>query len=319
MLSRTASNLYWMSRYIERAENTARIIEVSHRMSMLTRDPALKSQEWFAPLNITGSLYPFSGRHNAVCGEQVMHFMSLDPENGGSIYNCIHQARENARAVRGSLTIEMWESINGFWLDISQYDPQRLEGDGATSFFEWVKERSQAFRGVTYSTMRRDDAFQFIGLGTHVERADDTARILDVKYHVLLPSVADVGGAVDYYQWSAVLRALSSFEAYRKVYKDVITPLRLAELVILRSDLPRSLRHSLERVNSILRIIQNDRCATTLRHAGRMLSELQFGTVDEIFEYGLHEYLTDFLTRANTLSQLIHDSFFSYQLQPTAA
>jgi uncharacterized alpha-E superfamily protein len=313
MLSRTASNLYWLSRYIERAENTARILDVTHRMSMLVKDPALQNQEWYAPLNITGSLFPFSGRHSDVCEEQVVHFMALDQNNPGSIFSCVHQARENARAVRGSLTSEMWEAINSFWIDLSKMDQSRLSNQSDTNFFDWVKERSHAFRGITFSTMRRDEAFHFLRLGTHIERADNTARILDVKYHVLLPSVDDVGGAVDYYQWSAVLRALSSFEAYRKVYKDMITPLRLAEMVILRDDLPRSLRHSIQRVHSTLNSVKNANCAATLRHSGKMASELQFGVIQEIFDYGLHEYLTDFLARVNTLSGLIHESFFSLQ------
>ncbi len=319
MLSRTASSLYWMSRYIERAENAARILDVTHRMSLLIKDPSLQNQEWFAPLNITGSMFPFSGQHSIVCAEQVMHFMALDEDNPGSIFNCARQARENARAVRGSLTSEMWECINAFWIDISNFDANRLDSDGATSFFEWVKERSHAFRGTTFGTMRRDDAFHFVHMGTHVERADNTARILDVKYHILLPSVEDVGGAVDYYQWSAVLRSLSAFEAYRKVYKDMITPLRLAELVVLREDLPRSLRHSIERIQSNIKAVKNLHCEPALRHVGRMAADLEFGSIQEIFDYGLHEYLTDFLSAVNVLAEHIQNSFFSPQLTDAAS
>ena len=236
MLSRVASNLYWMSRYVERAENTARVLDVTWRMSLLVKEPRLQDQEWTAPLNITGTLFPFSGRHSVVCAREVLHFMALDPENPSSIRYCIHQARENARAVRGSITSEMWEVLNAAWLEMQQMSEERMNARGISAFFDWVKERSHLLRGVAISTMRRDEAFQFTRLGTHMERADSTARILDVKYHILLPSATDVGGAVDYYQWSAVLRSVSAFEAYRKVYRDVITPVRLAELLILRED-----------------------------------------------------------------------------------
>ncbi len=241
MLSRVASNLYWMSRYVERAENTARVLDVAWRMSLLVKEKRLQDQEWFAPLNITGTLFPFSGRHSTVCTKEVLHFMALDPENPSSILSCALHARENARAVRGSITSEMWEVVNATWLEMQHMTEERMYARGISSFFDWVKERSHLFRGVTSGTLRRDDAWHFSFLGTHMERADSTARILDVKYHVLLPSVADVGGAVDYYQWSAVLRSVSAFESYRKSYRDVITPLRIAELLVLRDDIPRSL------------------------------------------------------------------------------
>jgi uncharacterized alpha-E superfamily protein len=311
MLSRVASNLYWMSRYVERAENTARVLDVTWRMSLLVKEAELQDQEWFAPLNITGTLFPFSGRHDVVCAREVLHFMGLDPENPSSIFACARQARENARAVRGSITSEMWEVLNSTWLEMQQMDEEKMEARGVSNFFDWVKERSHLFRGVTFGTMHRDDAYDFARLGTHMERADSTARILDVKYHVLLPSVKDVGGAVDYYQWSAVLRSVSAFEAYRKVYRDVITPLRLAELLILRDDLPRSLRFCLRQVCDSLGRVQNAQSGETMRLAGQMLSALQYGRISEIFAGGLHEYLTEFLESSQELSSQIQRSFFA--------
>ncbi|MBL8515532.1 MAG: alpha-E domain-containing protein [Betaproteobacteria bacterium] len=315
MLSRTASNLYWMSRYVERAENSARILDVAYRMSLLTKDPSLQDQEWFAPLNITGTLFPFSGRHDVVNARQVLHFMALDPDNPASIYNCALQARENARAVRGSITSEMWEVINATWLEMKNMDEDRLHARGISNFFDWVKERSHLFRGVTFGTIRRDEAFHFHRLGTYVERADNTARILDVKYHVLLPSVADVGGAVDYYQWSAVLRSVSAFEAYRKVYRDVITPLRIAELLILREDLPRSLHFCLRDVYQILNLVRNSQSGEATRQAGEIYSQLQFGRISDIFAQGLHEYLTNFLHATGRLGEEINKSFFAPTLR----
>jgi uncharacterized alpha-E superfamily protein len=311
MLSRVASTLYWMSRYVERAENTARVLDVTWRMSLLARDPELQDQEWFAPLNITGSLFPFSGRHNEVCAREVLHFMALDPENPSSIFACARQARENARAVRGAITSEMWEVLNSTWLEMQHMDEEKMQARGVSGFFDWVKERSHLFRGVTFGTMHRDDAYDFARLGTHLERADSTARILDVKYHVLLPSVKDVGGAVDYYQWSAVLRSVSAFEAYRKVYRDVITPLKLAELLILRDDIPRSLRFCMRQVFETLGRVQNAQSGETVRGAGQILAQLQYGRISDIFTGGLHEYLTAFLESTQGLSADIQRSFFS--------
>ncbi|MBK6981166.1 MAG: alpha-E domain-containing protein [Betaproteobacteria bacterium] len=311
MLSRVASNLYWMSRYVERAENTARVLDVTWRMSLLVKEPRLQDQEWTAPLNITGTLFPFSGRHSVVCAREVLHFMALDPENPSSIRSCIHQARENARAVRGSITSEMWEVLNAAWLEMQQMSEERMNARGISAFFDWVKERSHLLRGVAISTMRRDEAFQFTRLGTHMERADSTARILDVKYHILLPSATDVGGAVDYYQWSAVLRSVSAFEAYRKVYRDVITPTRLAELLVLRDDLPRSLHFCMREVHDILERVRNEHCAETLRRAGQILANLRYGRISDIFAGGLHEYLTAYLDAMQELSTHIQMSFFS--------
>jgi len=315
MLSRTASTLYWMSRYVERAENSARILDVAYRMSLLTKDPDLQDQEWFAPLNITGTLFPFSGRHSIVCAKEVLHFLALDPDNPSSIYNCSRQARENARAVRGTITSEMWEVLNATWLEMQNMDEDRLYARGISAFFDWVKERSHLFRGVTFGTIRRDEAFQFHRLGTYMERGDNTARILDVKYHVLLPSVTDVGGAVDYYQWSAVLRSVSAFESYRKVYRDTITPLRIAELLMLRDDIPRSMRFCMRDVYNILVDVENRTSAEATRQAGEINASLQFGRMSDIFSTGLHEYLTDFLSATDKLGDEINRSFFAPELQ----
>ena len=311
MLSRTASTLYWMSRYVERAENTARILDVAYRMSLLTKDPDLQDQEWFAPLNITGTLFPFSGRHSIVCAKEVLHFVALDAENPSSIYSCAKRARENARSVRGSITSEMWEVLNATWLEMQNMDEDRLYARGISTFFDWVKERSHLFRGVTFGTMRRDDAFQFHRLGTYMERADNTARMLDVKYHVLLPSVEDVGGAVDYYQWSAVLRSVSAYESYRKVYSDTVTPVRIAELLILRVDIPRSLHFCMHDVYKILCEVQNRSSAEATRQAGEIYAAMQFGRIGNIFNTGLHEYLTEFLEATDRLGEEINQSFFA--------
>jgi uncharacterized alpha-E superfamily protein len=311
MLSRTANNLYWMARYVERAESTARILEVTYRMSLMPQAAELVKQEWFAPLNITGTLFPFSGRYSEVSGHDVLRYMVLDPDNPSSIYSCARGARENARAVRGRITSEMWEVLNSTWLELQNMSESRLDSEGVVQFFDWVKERSHLFRGVTVGTALRDQAFHFNRLGTFVERADNTARILDVKYHVLLPSVQDVGGAVDYYQWAAVLQSVSAFEAYRKVYRDVITPLRVAELMILRRDMPRSLHACMAEAFEILRVLSTPQAAEAVRLAGELNAELEFGRIERIFAAGLHEYLTAFLTRITTLGSEINRGFFT--------
>jgi len=215
MLSRTANNLFWMARYVERGENTARILDITYRMSLMPQDRSVAQKEWFAPLNITGTLFPFSGRFSTVGAHDVLRYMVLDPDNPSSIMSCARAARENARAVRGAITSEMWEVLNSTWLELQNFNESRLDTEGVSQFFDWVKERAHLFRGVTVGTALKDEAFHFNRLGIFLERADNTARILDVKYHVLLPSVEDVGGAVDYYQWAAVLRSVSAFESYR--------------------------------------------------------------------------------------------------------
>src|SRR5258705_13137045 len=300
-----------MSRYVERAENTARVLDVAWRMWLLVKEAELQDQDWFAPLNLTGPSFAFAGRHNEVCAREVLHFMALDPENPSAIFACAKNARENARAVRGSITSEMWEVLNSTWLEMQHMDEEKMHARGVSGFFDWVKERSHLFRGVTFGPMHRDDAYEFARLGTHMERADSTARILDVKYHILLPSVKDVGGAVDYYQWSAVLRSVAAFEAYRKVYRDVITPLKLAELLLLRDDIPRGLRFCLRQGQDTLGRVQNGQSGEALPCPRQVLAALQYGRISDIFADGLHEYLTEFLVSMQGLSVQIQKSFFA--------
>ena len=194
--------------------------------------------------------------------------MILDSTNPSSVYCCLRAARETARSVRGAITSEMYEDLNAAWLEMRRYDYDRVQQMGVSDFLEWVKMRSHLFRGVTFGTMLRDEAYHFIRLGTHLERADNTARILDVKYHLLLPSSEDVGGAVDYYQWAAVLQSVSGFESYRKIYSDVITPRRVAELLILRDDMPRSLHCCISFIHeTIERWATSTRASSSARRA----------------------------------------------------
>jgi uncharacterized alpha-E superfamily protein len=199
MLCRTANELYWMARHIERAENTARLLDVTYRMALLpyeTIEPGLAwAEPWAVPLITSGLATDFYDSFQQLSAENVLRYMILDASNTSSIYCCLRAARESARAVRGAITSEMYEDLNSAWLDMRAYDYNRIQASGVSEFLEWVKMRSHLFRGVTFGTMLRDEAYHFIRLGTHIERGDNTARILDVKYHTLLPSAADVGGA----------------------------------------------------------------------------------------------------------------------------
>lgn len=311
MLSRTADNLFWMARHIERAENTARILDVAHRSSLVPLDiEGAEAYLWYAPLNITGCAGSYEVRHGLARADAVTHFMALDPDNPSSIYSCLKLARENARAVRGAITSEMWEVINATWLELNRLPPL-LDHEKLGDFFDWVKDRSHLFRGVTLGTILKDIALSFIKLGTFLERADNTARILDVKYHILLPSVNDVGGAADYYQWGALLKSVSAFEAYRKVYRDVISPLRVAELLILHDDMPRSLHACMNEVEAALIDINGSSGREARRRAGELHAALHFGLIEDVFAQGLHEYLTDFLTHTDLLGREIRDAYLS--------
>src|SRR6185503_14509336 len=247
MLARVAGRIYWMSRQMERAESMARILGVTSNL-VLFGESDLQRQNLLAPLTITGSAEAFFERHEELSVEALIDFLALDRDNPSSIVCCLDWARENAHAVRWQITSEMWETLNATWLEVRALDPKRITGAGANRFLDWVKERSHLFRGVTYGTIMRGEAFNFSRLGTFLERADNTARLLDVKYHVLLPRDEGVGGAMDYYQWQAILRSVSALRGYHWVYQDRLKPWLVAELLILRPEMPRSLLSCYEQI-----------------------------------------------------------------------
>ena len=267
------------------------------------------AEPWAVPLISTGTATAFYQGYPQLTAESVIKFMVLDAGNPSSIYCCLRAARESARSVRGAITSEMYEDLNGAWIEMRGHDFQHLQSTGVSNFLEWVKMRSHLFRGVTFGTMLRDEAYHFIRLGTHLERADNTARILDVKYHTLLPSAADVGGAVDYYQWGALLRSVSGFEAYRKIYSDVITPRRVAELLILREDMPRSLHACMNFIHETLEHLCDEHTREIERASGELHAKLHYGRTDDIIKLGLHEYLMDFLERISALGDEISRHF----------
>jgi uncharacterized alpha-E superfamily protein len=341
MLSRTADHLFWMARYMERAENTARMLDVNYQMSLLPQSEEAAERGWRGLLGINEISGDFAKRNARLTAQSVIDYMVDDAANGSSIRSCLVAARENARAVRGTLTTEVWETQNQTWIEF-----ERLVDDGAfrrspSESFEWVKFRSHLSRGVTVGTMLQDEAFHFLRIGSFLERADNTARLLDVKFHSVEEDV--LGGArgirsqrqrqgqgqrqsqsqragqgesgagkdveFDFYHWSAVLRSVSAFEIYRKVYRNVIRPERVAELLILRPDMPRSLAACMHELVANLKRVANEQSKETLRLAGRLDADLEYGRIDEILSTGLHAYLTQFLERVNALGAGISRDF----------
>ncbi|KXB32149.1 MULTISPECIES: alpha-E domain-containing protein [Dechloromonas] len=307
MLSRTADHLFWMSRYIERAENLARLLDVTWQMSMVPQSEDAANQNWHAIITLNSLDEAFAAKYPAVNAENVLRFMVSDADNYSSIYSCLRLARENAHAVRGTITTEMWETLNFTWLEARDKSFEQILNAGIGEFFEWVKMRSSLSRGTTLGTLLQDESYHFIRLGTLLERADNTARILDVKYHVLRPHGDE--GATDFYQWGALLRSVSAFEVYRKAYRDVITPERVAELLILRNDMPRSLHFCMNGVVKNLDLIANRHSGETQRQAGLLHAQLHYARVEDILAQGLHEWLTDFMDRIYILGDGISKDF----------
>lgn len=305
MLSRTASELYWMSRYLERAENMARMLDVTYSMSLMPQIDADNS-ELIAPLTITGTHDPFLKEYGQISMSNLLNFFVLDERNPSSIYSCIKGARDNGHAVRGRISGEVWESLNTTWLEMKALRKRGGTSQDAVAFFDWVKERSHQVRGATFGTILRSDTLSFIRLGTFIERADNTARILDVKYQVMKENEDPVR---EFYRWNALLRSVGAYEAYQELYKQAPTPDRVAELLILRSEVPRSLRASVEEVEALLGNIEGNagrepRLLTAVQHA-----KLRFGTIADLFADGLHVYFDQFLTDINAIAASIHHSY----------
>lgn len=315
MLSRTADHLFWLARYTERAENTARMLDVNIQTMLMPQSAEKTEQAWKAMLGISELQEIFDEKYgNPTTRKDVIDFMVRDRTNPSSIASCLSEARENARAVRGTLTTEVWETLNITWLEMQRRLKAGMLERNPSEFFDWVKYRSHLSRGVTIGTMLKDEAFYFVRLGTFLERADNTARILDVKFHGAQQNDVMREGLgqelqFDFYYWASILRSVSAFEIYRKVYRDVITPARVAELLILRANMPRSLVFCVSEVCLNLKEVRNDLSADTERLAGKLHSELQFGRIEDILAEGLHDYLTEFLERIFDLGNRVSRDF----------
>jgi uncharacterized alpha-E superfamily protein len=319
MLSRVADSIYWMSRYVERAENVARFIDVNLKLALDATDPT--TQQWEPLVKISGDQEAFDKRYGQANAENVLKFLAFDPENPNSIISCLRSARWNARSVREVISQEMWLELNKFYLmvDSAAAAPSRISS--LDEFFTDVKNGSHLFEGVTEATMTHGEAWHFCRLARQLERADKTSRMLDVKYFILLRSVEDVGTAFDDLQWAAVLRSTSAFQMFRRD-RGRITPKGVVDYLLLDRLFPRAINACLIAANESLHSISGtpiDRFKNSPeKMLGQLCSDLSFASVDEIITAGLHEYLDELQTQMNKIGGGIHETFFAVKTPVTA-
>ncbi|WP_420392411.1 alpha-E domain-containing protein [Acuticoccus sp.] len=311
LLSRVANDLYWLARYTERAENTARILDVASRLSSLPSTYAGSMNEWESAVIATGGEALFRERYDEASRRNVIRFMGFDANNPSSIFFCLDVARRSARAVRTAITREMWEAINDAWLELRRYNADAMSPRQLSEFLEFVKAACLKFDGSAFRTMLRTDAHAFFRLGTYVERGDATARILDVKYHVLLPESDPVGGGLDYFQWSSILRGASALTAYQWVFRDALRPWRVAELLTLRRELPRSIANCSKFTLDFLDDLANDygRQGPAQRAGRAYHARLANSSVDTMYREGLHEFLQRAIRENNALAEAIEAQY----------
>jgi uncharacterized alpha-E superfamily protein len=315
MLSRVAGSLYWMSRYLERAENLARLMDVNLQILLdfgQVSDDTLK-EHWLPILRSTGDEELFFELYEAADSECVMEFLTFRLENPNSLLSCISNARENGRQVRDQISSEMWEVLNDAYHFLKGTDKENLWDGGATAFFDQIKCYSHLFQGITVSTFSRNEGFEFIQFGKYVERADKMTRLLDMKYHILLPKVTDVGGAVDAAQWQAVLRSASAVEPYRRFYVADILFAKVIEFLIFEDTFPRSLMFCLEQMDDFAHLIAGTPAGEYRsdgeRRFGKFLNNLHFTTAKDIINRGLHEFLTEVQIEIGAFGGHLYDTF----------
>ena len=313
MLSRVADSIYWMSRYVERAENVARFIEVN--LQLMLDDASGEGQQWEPLVSTTGDHEEFTKRHGKATQDNVLQFLTLDADNPNTILSCVRSARENARTIREIISSEMWLQLNKFYLMVNDAAEQKA---GALSnpqdFFSEVKNANHLFNGISAATMTHGEPWHFFHMGRMLERADKTSRMLDVKYFILLRSAQDIGTPFDDIQWAAVLRSASAFEMYRKRHGR-ISPRGVVEFLLLDREFPRAIHFSLLASRDSLHKISGTPLGT-FRHPpekllGQLCSDLAFTSVDEIVNDGLHEYLDDLQDRMNQVGAGIFETFFA--------
>jgi uncharacterized alpha-E superfamily protein len=314
MLSRTAVNLYWMARYMERTEYVARLLDAAVRMTSLAGAGVASGNEWESALAAAGSVDAYGARYDEVDADGVIRFLVLDADNPSSVWCVLEQARSNARAERATLTLDAWASINDTWLARGVLERARGGADDLGEIIDWVKSRSAAFRGAVHGTLLRNDAYHFIRLGMAIERADNTARLLDVKYHVLLPKHDAVGGGLDHFQWDSILRAASALRAYHHVFRDSVRPAKVVELLALRPEMPRSIRASFDEITDALRdlaSVYGGKMGEAQRLAGATHSLLAFSTVEDVFKLGLHEFLKGMIDSTASVGAAIQTQYMA--------
>ena len=313
MLSRTAENLYWLARYVERAEYLARILEATQRLTALPLAYVGSTNEWESAVATAGCAHAFFSVYPKASEETVTDFLAFSADNPSSIRNCFEVARSNARAVRTALTVEMWDAINGTWLELKRFGNGPTSREELARFLRWVQESSLLFDGSAYRTMLRNDAYWFTRLGVYIERADNTARILDVKYHLLLPAHERIGGPLDYFQWAAILRSVSALTSYHWIYRESLKPWLVADLLILKDAMPRSLASCYENLVRYLDQIAHayGRQGPAQRQARAIHGRLENSRMDEIFQHGLHEFIAEFIENNNQLGTAISTQYLA--------
>jgi uncharacterized alpha-E superfamily protein len=306
MLGRTANGLFWMTRYLERAENVARLVDAGFRMSM-TRQGGTE-EDWGGVLESAGVREVYGKKSATVPGAAAIDFLMRDKSNPSSVINSIENGRNNARMVRTALTRESWEAINESWLQINQALSRKITNSTLPDVIDLIKRRIVLMRG-TFS------GYNFSMLGSFIERADNTARILDVKYYVLLPSLMYVGGSIDNYQWQSILRSVSAHRSYSWVYETEYRPANIAHFLILNQRMPRSLAFCYEGINSNLAHLARDYSGQIGAHetAARTRNSLLTASIDQIMETGLHEYLEDFIIANDRLASEISEGYRFYK------
>lgn len=334
MLSRDADCVFWIGRYIERAEATARMIDVHYHYGL--ESPLVGATfRWSSILAISGQQAKFETSYAEQDERSILEFFAFDSNNPSSIACCLFNARENARMIRDQISSEMWECLNRVYLDYRKLNVKSVMASSPHSFFQRVKDSSHLFQGITNRTLMMGETRDFHDAGRFLERADQTARILDVKYHDLLPRFAaevtaltephqsqsqgdpgSVGGPVDLHGWLAVLKSVGAYEAFRKTYHQGVTPARVADFLILNPKFPASVRHSIGRIDGCLRRVSGNSSAgpanSAERSVGRLYQDLNYLSADEIIEAGLHEFLTDVQTRCIDIGNAIADTFLRY-------
>lgn len=315
MLSRVANSLYWMSRYIERAENISRLLDVNLQLMLdfVQLDDQKLKEHWLPILRSAGDEDTFFQHYSDANAQTVTEFMTFSEHNPNSVMSCLFAARENARQIRDQISLEMFEALNECYLFLKSKSAREVWESGAHEFYEQIKKYSHLFQGLTDSTFLRNEGYEFIQFGKFLERADKTTRILDLKYHILLPSVTEVGGAIDAAQWQAVLRSASALEAYRHFHIADILPKKVAEFLIFSETFPRSIRFCLERLDHYLHLLSDTATgqyrSTEERAFGKMLSDLKFFSIDDIINIGMHEYLQNVQGVLDKIDDYIYQTF----------
>ncbi|MCC6480148.1 alpha-E domain-containing protein [Sphingorhabdus sp.] len=311
MLGRTAGGIFWMFRYLERCENMARLLEAGHRMA-LTRSSG-SDEEWRSVISTAGLLADFEARHDSFSRNNVVNFLLRDKTNASSILTMLETARHNARMTRTALTREVWEATNIFWMRMKEALARPVRETDLPGLIAMIRQQSAQVRGALHGSMLRIDVYNFARLGTFLERADNTARILDVKYYVLLPSLSFVGSSLDNVQWETILRSVSAEHAFRWLNAGDSRPVGVAEFLILDQRFPRSLAFCYQKLFGNLCYLENDYGERMPAHnlASEIHDGMQSRSIDAIFESGLHEFLTDFMAcNARLAAQIEHDYRF---------